>query len=227
MSRSSPLPKVVAGLGVAAMATTIRVAAAETPAPPPPADTAVDVVVHDALPPHRILVLEWNPLPLIIGKLSVNAVIAPGDHHALVLTPFYVSTTTVPVAVASCADAACDQSTSTQLPKQTFSGIGAEIGYRYYTGLGGPRGFFAGPSLIFGVMNAKPQVGDSLGYLDLGLAADVGYEMLVNDKLAITLGGGVQYTLPDKTIPTQQFPADIYANSRLAPRALASIGWAF
>jgi hypothetical protein len=218
MSRSSLSCKLVASLGLAAAATTVRVVAAETPLP---ADTPVDVVLHEAPPPRRLLAVEWNPLPLIIGRLSANVVIAPIDHHALVLSPFYVSTTTAAIYVFD------DQGNSTQLPRQAFSGFGGELGYRYYTGVGGPRGFFAGPSIILASMTAKAQNGSTTGYLDYGLALDVGYEMLVTDALALSLGAGVQYTAPDATIPSQQFPANVYANGKLLPRALASIGWAF
>jgi hypothetical protein len=234
MSHTFHLSRRVAGAGLTAvLATTAPVAAAtETPATvaspapppstaPPPADTAVDVVLRETPPPRRIVALEFNPLPLIIGKVSLNVVITPVDHHALVLCPFYVSTSTWPIYTYS------DQGTSTQLPQQTFSGFGGEIGYRYYTGLGGPRGFFVGPSFIIAAMSAKAQDGSITDYLDFGGALDVGYELLVMDTVALSLGAGAQYTAPDKTIPSQQFPADIYANGKLAPRALASIGWAF
>jgi hypothetical protein len=216
MSRTSHLSRLLAGLGVGAAATSTGVASAEAPAP---ADAPVDVVIHDTAPPQRWLSLEFNPLPLIIGKVSVNVVIVPVDHHALVLSPFYVTTTTEPIYA--------DNGESLQLPQQKFSGFGGEIGYRYYTGLGGPRGFFAGPSLILGAMGAKAQNGSTTDYLDWGVAADVGYEMLVVDSLAIAVGAGVQYTTPSTTIPNQQFPADVYSNSKVLPRALASIGWAF
>lgn len=202
-------------VGAAAMVTTVARAA-----PPDESPQAVDVVLHDARPPRRLLSLEWNPLSLIIGKISVNAVIVPGDHHALVLNPFYASTTTNAIYVYD------DQGNSTQLPVQTFSGLGGEIGYRYYTGLRGPRGFFVGPSLILSALNAKAQNGSTTGYLDYGLAADIGYELLVVDSLSLTLGAGVQYAAPSQTIPAQQFPADVYANARVLPRALVSIGWA-
>lgn len=191
-----------------------RAASADDSAP------AVDVVIHDTPPPRRLLALEFNPLSLIIGKVSASAVIVPVDHHALVLSPFYVSTTTNGI------DVFDNQGNATQLPVQTFSGFGGELGYRYYTGLGGPRGFFAGPAIILGAMTARAQNGSSTGYLDYGLAADIGYELLVADRMALTLGGGVQYTMPSQSLPNQQFPADVYANSRLLPRALLSLGWA-
>jgi hypothetical protein len=165
--------------------------------------------------------LEWSPLPLFtIGRLSASAVVVPADHHALVLSPFYEWATTQPIDVFS------GEGAATQLPQQKFWGFGGEIGYRYYTGLGGARGFFVGPSLILAAMTAKPQVGSNTSYLDYGVAADVGYEMLLADAVAVSLGAGVQYTTPSKSIPDQQFPADIYANSHVFPRVLASIGWA-
>lgn len=187
----------------------------------PPADVAVDVTLHETPPPRRIVSIEFNPLPLIIGKVSASLVIVPVDHHALTLTPFYISATSQPIYIFN------DQGPEAQLPQQTFSGFGGELGYRYYTGLGGPRGFFVGPSLILASMNAKAQNAVTTGYLDWGLAADVGYEMLLADNLAVSLGAGIQYTNATKSIPDQQFPLDYYANSRVAPRALASIGWAF
>ncbi len=177
--------------------------------------------MKDKPPAGRWLALEWNPLALIIGKVSVNAVIVPVDHHALVLSPFFATTTTNPI------DVYDPSGNATQLPAQKFWGVGGEIGYRYYTGLGGPRGLFAGPSLILGAMTAEAQNGTSTSYMDLGLAADVGYQMLVVDDLSLTLGAGAQYSFPSRSIPGQQFPADVYANARVFPRALASIGWAF
>jgi hypothetical protein len=194
-------------VGSAAAITMAHVAFAEDPLASA-APAAVDVAVRDTPPPRRLLAIEWNP------------VIVPVDHHALVLSPFYVSTTTNPIYVFD------DEGNSTQLPSQTFSGFGGEIGYRYYSGLGGPRGFFAGPSLILAGMSAKAQNGSTTGYLDIGLAADVGYEFLVVDSVALSLGAGVQYATPTSSIPAQQFPADVYANGKVFPRALASIGWA-
>jgi hypothetical protein len=211
----------------AAAAVTARKAVAE---PPPP----VDVVIHEAPPPRRVLSIEWNPLALIIGKwLSVNLVVAPIDHHALVLSPFYASTTTVPICVVSDSGAQspdCMASISVpavKLPKQTFSGFGGELGYRYYVGLGGPRGLFAGPSLLIASMTAKAADGSETQFLDYGLAADIGYEALVADRIALTLGGGVQYTTTNKSLPNQQLPAAIYANGGVRPRLLVALGYAF
>jgi hypothetical protein len=183
---------------------------------------AVDVVVQDAARPSRPITVEWNPLPLMtIGKLSANVVFVPIDHNALIVSPFFAWTTTNPIYVYD------DAGNATQLPTQSFKGFGSELGYRYYFGKGGPRGFFVGPSLIVASFNATAQNGSETQFFDLGLAADAGYEVLIADRLALSLGGGVQYTTPTKSIPDQQFPAEIYANRGFRPRVLVALGWAF
>lgn len=231
MTRSFPLRTALAGL-VAAMAVPRFAAAAEAPsaAPPPasaPADVAVDVALHEEPPPRRIFSVEWNPLSLIINKLSVQLVVVPVDHHALVLNPFYTWTSTSPIDIYNDQSLQNNNAPAAQLPTQKFEGFGGEIGYRYYSGLGGPRGLFVGPSLILAGMTANAQNGSQTSYFDFGVAADVGYELIVLDSLSLAVGAGVQYATPSKTIPNQQFPADVYANSKVMPRALASIGWAF
>ena len=222
MTRHSRFSRLIASIGGL---TTLCHASSAIAEPSPPSETPVDVTVTDHPPPRRIVSIEWNAAPLfIVQKLSVNVVIVPVDHHALVLSPFYAWDTTQPIVVFS---GSVSQPNEMQLPKQQFSGFGGEIGYRYYTGARGPRGFFVGPSFVLGAMSAKAQNGSETDYLDLGLAVDVGYEAVLADSVVLSLGAGVQYTTPDKSSPNQQYPADVYANSKVFPRALASIGWVF
>jgi hypothetical protein len=189
-------------------------AAAETEPEP-----AVDVRLHLPPPPWRTVAIELNPVPLLtIGKLSANLLIVPVEHHAIVLSPFYTSTTTAPIFVYD------DQGHGTQLPEQKFTGFGAELGYRYYFGAAGPRGLFLGPSLVVARMTATAGDGTKTDFIDLGVAADMGYELLVADRIAVSLGAGLQVITTSKTIPDQQFPAKIYANGGVLPRVLFSIG---
>jgi Protein of unknown function (DUF3575) len=187
-------------------------------AEPPP---AVDVVIHDEPPPRRIVTIEYNPLLLIIRKFSANIVVAPIDHHALVLSPFYFSTETAPIYVFD------EAGTATQLPKQKFEGFGGELGYRYYFGERGPRGFFLGPSGILSAVKATAQNGSLTHFRTYGAAVDVGYQMLVADRVSLSLGAGVQYTKTSQSIPNQQFPSNFNANGGLRPRFLVSLGFAF
>ncbi len=181
----------------------------------------IDVVVHDVTPPSRILSLEWNPLSLfIVDKLSLNVVLVPVSHHALVLAPFGVHTSTAPLTVYD--DAGNKSPTDTF----TFSGFGGELGYRYYTGEQGPRGFFVGPSFIVASFDAKAADGSHTHFVAAGVAADVGYEALIAERLSLSLGAGAQYLFAASSLPEQQFPARLYANRGVAPRFLFAIGWA-
>jgi hypothetical protein len=112
------------------------------------------------------------------------------------------------------------------VPSQSFKGFGGELGYRYYGSRGGARGFFAGPSFLLESITATPYRGSQTSYMGYGIAGDVGYEALVADTIAVTVGAGLQYTFFDKSIPSQQLPASIIANERLYPRLLLSFGYA-
>lgn len=185
------------------------------------APRAVDVTIALAPPPRRWVAIEFNPVSLIIGKISANLIIVPIEHHGLVLNPFFASTSTVPIFVYD------DAGNATQLPVQKFMGGGGELGYRYYFGRGGPRGLFIGPSFILGDYSATAQDGSSSSFLSFGGAADIGFQALVADRVSLSLGAGLQFNATSKTIPQQQFPADVYANTGFRPRLLASIGCAF
>jgi len=196
-------------------ALTSGIALAEEPTP------GVDVVIPDEPPPRRILTIQFNPLPAILGKFSADVIITPVSHHALVLSPSYLSVETAPIYIFD------EAGQPTQLPKQKFYGFGGELGYRYYFGERGPRGFFLGPSFMLSSLTAEAQDGSKTRFLDYGFAADVGYQALLWDNVALTLGSGVQYTKTDKAIPDQQFPAKLFANGGVRPRLLLSVGWAF
>jgi hypothetical protein len=201
----------------ALVALTIATASNAIAEPEPP----VDVVIPETPPPRRIVVLGWNPLSLVLGKASFDVVVVPRDHHGLILSPFYASTSTEPIFVFD------DMGNPRQLAKQTFSGFGGELGYRYYFDELGPRGFFMGPSLIVGWFTAQAGDGSQTAFLQYGAAVDVGYQTLIADRLSLTLGGGLEVVATNKSIPQQQFPARFYANFGVLPRLLLSVGWAF
>jgi hypothetical protein len=214
-----------AALGVVLTAT--RAGSAQQP----PAATPVDVEVKQIPPPHRTLTIDWNPLALFIDRFSLDAVIAPGDHHALVLTGFYTWASTAEFATSLDAQGrplvdANGNPYTLSVPSQSFKGFGGELGYRYYAGRGGARGFFGGPSFLVESITATPYYGPQTSFMGYGVAGDVGYEALVADTIAVTVGAGLQYTFTSKSIPPQQLPASIVANERLYPRLLLSFGYA-
>jgi hypothetical protein len=194
-------------------------APATTP-PSAPAFAPVDVAVNEPTPARRVFAVEWNPVALVIDRISVNLEIAPADHHALVLAPFVFDTRT-----ASFVDVEGDA--ATLHASQRFEGVGGEIGYRYYAGHGGLRGFFAGPSFILAGVRGTDGAGDHTTFMNYGVAVDVGWQALVASDWVVSLGGGGQYTFTSQSIPDQQAPAAYYANNGLHPRALAALGYAF
>ncbi len=225
MKRSS-LPRLLVGVALAAVSATASCAAIAEPSLP------VDVALNETPSPHRTLTLEWNPLALFIDRFGVDVVVVPGDHHAMVVSPFYTwaNTTAYATGIDSNGNPLVNASGEPyvlNVLKQTFHGFGGELGYRYYLDKGGPRGLFVGPSLLLAAMTATAGNGSQTQYLDFGIAADVGYEALIADKIAISMGAGVQYATPSKSIPEQQLPASIYANSAVQPRLLLSMGYAF
>jgi len=196
-------------LGIAMAAASA--AAAET-------EPAVDVAIHEPPPQRRLFSVAFNPLGLMVDRLSLDVIFVPVEHHALVVSPFRVSTRTEPIWIYD------DHGVATRLPLQTFIGAGAEFGYRYYDGREGPRGFFLGPSVILGRFTATAENGSQTQYLLFGLAADAGYQMIIEDRFSLSLGGGLQFARPDKSIPPQQTPARFFANSGVFPRLLLSFG---
>jgi hypothetical protein len=160
--------------------------------------------------PSRPFTIQIAPMSLFIGRWGAGATWVPFDHHALTENIFYY-----------------DQKTDPQVaPPNRFQGIGGEVGYRYYTGLGGPRGMFGGPSLLLGGYTVSPAYGANVAFQDLGIAFDVGYEALVADRVMLLAGVGAQYMYPTKSLPQQTDYEDSIANRKFLPRFLLEVGWA-
>jgi hypothetical protein len=193
-----------------------RLRAAE--APPPHTETGVDVVIKDEPLPRRYVLVEWQPLPLVVGQVAANLVVMPIEHHAIIISPTYMSLSTAPISTFD------DAGNATPVAEQKFKGHGGEIGYRYYFGHDGPRGLFVGPSGAYEYFNETGPGSSKSTYHRLGLAADVGYQVLVADRVSLSLGGGVQYTWTNTPVFTPQFPANAIANGGFLPRLLLSLG---
>lgn len=182
-----------------------------------PGSAPVDVTIKESTAERRVVAIEWNPVALFINRLSANVEIVPADHHALVLNPFYFDSHT----------AAFGNASGSPAPSQRFEGFGGEIGYRYYAGHDGPRGFFAGPSLIAASVQATPSKGPQTSLIDYGVALDVGWQALVESRWVVSLGAGGEYMFTSLNIPDQQAPASYYVGGGLHPRILAAVGCAF
>ena len=168
--------------------------------------------------PFKSVALQGNPLGLVIGRYSADLEYLPLPHHALHLSPVGY------FALPGTAD--------------EITGFGAEVGYRWYSGVDGPEGFFVGGSFVALSMRylhgALPgiafDVPDDTSYVQLGGAIDAGYQLVFLGNFAAGAGLGAMYTV-DTAQPHfeyQNHPMhDLLYGSGLRPRLLLSLGAAF
>jgi hypothetical protein len=168
--------------------------------------------------PFKSVALQANPLGLIIGRYSADLEYLPVPHHALHFTP--VGYFALP--------AVSDE----------LTGFGAEMGYRWYSGLYGPHGFFLGASFIalslqyiHGALPGVPlDAPQDTSFVQLGGAIDAGYQVVILGNLAVGAGVGVEYTADTTQVtfePQSHAMESFLYGWGLRPRALLSIGAAF
>ncbi|AKU93907.1 hypothetical protein AKJ09_00571 [Labilithrix luteola] len=198
------------GLVVSSVVAAVPAVAAATTPIGAGAEVESDVIVT-APPMPRRFVLELAPLSFILRRYGGGAEVLVCDHHAIVGSAYWFPTwTTKPDSFGN-----------------EFRGWGGEIGYRYYLGERGPRGFFAGASFLFGSFVGIPQIGERVDFQSYGGALDMGYQAILSGWLVLGIGLGIQYTAATESIPRQELPVSTFANSGIRPRFLASVGVAF
>jgi hypothetical protein len=138
----------------------------------------------------------------------------PAAHHSIEVSPHFVHTT---------ADVATSGNTTAS---QAFTGIGGEIGYRYYTGHRGPNGVFVGPSLIAGVYNAGLPSGNQ-AFTNIGIAGDVGVQDILWNHLVVGAGVGIEYLSVSHDFGDLPTGPSTIASSGFKPRVLLSAGYGF
>ncbi|CAN5329282.1 hypothetical protein BH09MYX1_BH09MYX1_55160 [soil metagenome] len=173
-----------------------------------PRDPDVRAVQVDP-PPLRRFSIALAPIGPTIGRWGGSVELLLASHHALGLSGAYV------------------HSHTNEDTNNVFRGGIGEVGYRYYFGENGARGFFLGPSFILGRFDAVPERGATTSFWNLGGALDLGFSALVADRVLFALGAGIQYTAPTESFPAQELPASIYARAGVRPRLLLALGFAF
>jgi hypothetical protein len=161
-------------------------------------------------PEMRRFAVYVNPMSFIVNRYGASIEVLLASHHALEAGAYYVYS-----------------EVSDGVSNNVFRGVGGELGYRFYLGQNGFRGFYVGPSLLLAALEAVPRNGASVSYFDFGGALDLGWEALVADRVLVGIGAGAQYTTNTKTLPPQQIPASVYANDGIRPRVSIAIGVAF
>jgi hypothetical protein len=184
----------------------------------------------------RHFTLTWNPFTLfaVRAQLSFEALLT--DHHAIELVGFYGATRTNEVYLPLKSDPSQLDTSHEHAYTTLFQAVGGEIGYRWYSGTGGPRGLYVGPSFLLAHVTATPaegagttseRDGATIPYWNLGGAIDVGWQAIFADRWVVGLGAGLMYTVPTHSFPAEELPASVYANRGLRPRFLLGLGVAF
>lgn len=201
----------------------------EQPAPAAPVSNAPatpvnrDATALGVTEPKRFEV-GVNPLSLIVNRYSVQFEWVPSTHHALVANPFFFHTNRKHT----------ENGVAYDLGDQ--NGIGAELGYRLYTGTHGPNGFFLGPSLVFGSFyksGGEPRADEKTfaltspaNYNAYGAAFDIGGQFIAGPGVLFGVGVGAQYLFT--TDGKSGGIASIWEGTAgFSPRLLATLGYAF
>jgi len=195
---------------VSSMVLATTVASAQGPAGPehPAPAPAVEEVKH------KPFTVNINPLSYGIGRYGADFQYLPIPHHAIVINPFYASTTA--------------EGTSNGVPfEQKFSGFGGELGYRLYTSERGASGFFVGPSLILGSYTASATGSEKVSFSSIGYAVDIGGQAMLKNGITIGAGFGLQNTKVNKDFSDLPFTAAVLAGGGWRPRLLFSVGYSF
>jgi hypothetical protein len=193
---------------------------------PPPADhpSPAQQGTHEAEHEFKSLAFEANPLGIFIGHYSVNIEWMPAMHHALVINPHYDSVTASVTGV--------DGSGVTSYDEH-FSGGGAELGYRFYTGRKGPNGFFVGPSVLLAAYSATSSDftgSEATNFSRVGFALDLGGQAVVGGGFVIGGGFGLQRTWVngvDDYSGDLPLSAELLVGGGVRPRFLFAMGYAF
>lgn len=164
---------------------------------------------------YKPFAVEVNPLGLFLGgRFSVQAEWAPVTHHAVMVNPHIIRTSH-------------DVATGlNDTANQTFTGVGGELGYRYYSGNRGMNGIFVGPALILGAYNASV-AGQDKAFVDVGVAVDVGVKTIIADSVALGGGVGLEYLNVSQDFGDLPSSASAIASTGFKPRLILEAGYAF
>ena len=211
-----PAPPAAKASGADPTAAEPTAAPAVAPATPANADkpTAKDAD-EDEL---KSITLTANPLSLILTRVGVNVEYLPVRHHAFVLNPYFQH-------------ASVEVGAGTSKAETSYTTLGGELGYRFYTGNRGANGFFVGPSLF--LQNTSSSTTSTAGTttanadgstLVYGAILDVGGQHVAKNGFTIGGGVGLMYLVaanaPSATSSTVKFEG-------VLPRFLFTIGYSF
>jgi hypothetical protein len=186
-----------------------------TPPPPPPPYRATvrahrtDEVIYVEPPAAYPVAITFNPVGLLLGRLSANLEVQLQPHHSLLASPNLL------VFHANRGDAGSLISEGFGFATPTSSSVGIELGYHYWwRGSRTLRGPYLGPALLLG-STTDASVGDPTHAQSYwGLAFDVGWQEVLPDGLTAGIGAGLAVVR-------------MAGNGAVVPRLLLQVGWSF
>src|SRR5690606_7695872 len=115
--------------------------------------------------------------------------------------------------------------------ESSYTNIGAELGYHFYTGNRGANGFFIGPSLIFqnNSVSTTTNVGGTTQSADssitsYGAALDLGGQHIFRNGFTIGGGVGVMYLAASAAAANESSTVKVEG---VLPRFLFTVGYSF
>ena len=192
-------------------------------APEAQSETIAPVQNGEPAPQRSRFALTFNPLNLIIGRYGFNFEYQPVPHQGLIVSPHYDHFSEHPTGDYSYAFI------------DTLNGVGAELGYRFYSGKRGFDGFFAGPSLLIATNRVTttgsfsgPPVKTNDTWSSVGIAFDVGGQLQLGHFI-IGGGAGVRYAKLNQNLNEGDMPVieEVNAGGGWCPRLAFNLGYAF
>jgi hypothetical protein len=166
----------------------------------------------EAPPPKPHYALQLDPLAWFIGRFGVDFETLVASHHGL-------TTTLHGDYQAPGFNVFNSGGNTTQ-----YSGFGGELGWHIYALPDELRGWWIGPSVVFGVYEQGVQGSPSTTFSQVGIAMDTGARF-GTQGFGLDLGLGVQMA-HTSTPDTTQGPVSLFV-SQVRPRMLMGVGWVF
>jgi hypothetical protein len=187
------------------------VLASTAPASPAFADDDDDTQPEPP-PRKRLYAVQLDPLAWFIGRFGVDFEALVASHHALTATLHgdYI--------------AAGNGFFNWGGDTTSYSGFGGELGWHVYVLPGELRGYWFGPSFVFGAYQQSTSGATPVSFSQVGLALDMGARIGRNG-LTFDIGGGVQ--VAHLSNPDQWGPQLKLMNAQVRPRVLMGLGYSF
>lgn len=166
-----------------------------------------------AEPELKHFALTLNPLAFAVQRVGINVEYMLARHHGLIAEPFFQALSVG------------DEPSTT-----SYTNVGGELGYRFYTGSRGANGFFIGPFGTFIASSASATVvaggnsSTSESSISIyGGGVDLGGQHVFRNGFTIGGGAGVVYLVSSDPVSE----SSSYKVEGLLPRFLFTVGWAF